>query len=329
MRVLVTGGAGYIGSHTAKELQAQGHVPIIYDNFSNGHRWACKWGDIVEGDVRDLAHLCSSLDRFKIDSIIHFAADAYVGESMGNPAKYFSNNVVGSITLLDAAIKSGIQSLVFSSSCATYGIPARVPVNEAMPQIPINPYGETKLIIEKALHWYSQAYSLNYAALRYFNAAGAASDAEIGEFHDPETHLIPLVIDSALGIGVAVQVLGNDYATRDGTAERDYIHVEDLARAHILALKYLAQGRTSFACNLGTGIGRTVAEVIDSVARECNVEVPFTIAPKRDGDPPSLVADSNLARKLLKWTPQKTFEDIVRDAVRWRRKVCSTRPTAD
>lgn len=320
MNVLVTGGAGYIGSHTAKELARQGFSPIVYDNFSTGHRWACKWGPHVEGDIGDGEKLARAIKNYNVQSIIHFAASAYVGESVKNPRKYFSNNVSGSLSLLNTALDQGVQNFVFSSSCATYGIPNSVPIKESTAQIPINPYGETKLIIEKALKWYSNAFPLRHAALRYFNAAGADKECETGENHDPETHLIPLVLDAALGKRDAIKIFGTDYPTRDGTAERDYVHVEDLARAHILALKKLDTEGESFSCNLGNGVGKTVQEVIDTVASVSERQVPNEEAARRAGDPPSLVADPSLAQELLGWKPQNNFEDIVTDALRWRLK---------
>ena len=242
MNVLVSGGAGYIGSHACKALAKAGYTPVTLDNFVYGHRWAVKWGPLVEGDLADDALVRRVFDEYDIDAVIHFAAYAYVGESMNEPGKYFRNNVVNTIKLLDAMLECGVGSIVFSSTCATYGLPVRVPIDEQHPQQPINPYGESKLFIERALHWYSVAHGIKAAALRYFNAAGADPDAEIGEDHDPETHLIPLVIQTALGQRSHVDIFGSDYPTPDGTAIRDYIHVTDLAKAHVQALEKLQSG---------------------------------------------------------------------------------------
>jgi UDP-glucose-4-epimerase GalE len=318
LNVLVTGGAGYIGSHTAKLLANSGLNPIVYDNFSMGHRWACQWGSVVEGDICDVEAVQRAIREHEIDSVIHFAASAYVGESVTNPRKYFYNNVRGSLSLLDAVVETGVRNVVFSSSCATYGVPPRGILTEAAPQLPVNPYGETKLVIEKALKWYAGAYDLNYAALRYFNAAGADKDGEIGEFHDPETHLIPLAIGAVLGTREALQIFGTDYDTRDGTAERDYVHVEDLAAAHLAALRMLRADSASFSCNLGTGSGTTVSEVLASLEKITGRPVPAVAATRRRGDPPSLVADARLAASLLGWRAKNTLEDMIDDAFRWQ-----------
>ena len=320
MRVLVTGGAGYIGSHTAKELSNQGMEPVVYDNLIHGHREACKWGPFIQGELHDLERLRECLREHKIEAVIHFAAYAYVGESMKDPGKYFWNNVEGSLSLIRAMRQESVNLMVFSSSCATYGIPESVPISEAEIQKPINPYGETKLIVERALHWYAQASPLKYAALRYFNAAGADKSGEIGEDHTPETHLIPLAIEAVLGKRDPLKIFGTDYATRDGTAERDYIHVEDLARAHVSALHHLANGNDSFCCNLGTGNGSTVREVLDELEKIAGKPVPADPAPRREGDPPSLVADPSLAEKLLGWKAENNLSDILQDAYRWHTK---------
>lgn len=318
MRVLVTGGAGYIGSHTAKELARQGHEPIVYDNLIHGHRWACKWGPFIQGELHNTEKLRECIRDYGVQSVIHFAAYAYVAESVKDPGKYFWNNVEGSLSLIRAVLSENVEQFVFSSSCATYGIPTQVPITEAEPQKPINPYGETKLIIEKALHWYSEAHAMNYAALRYFNAAGADKEGEIGEDHTPETHLIPLAIDACLGRRDPLKLFGTDYPTRDGTAERDYIHVEDLARAHVSALGHLSSGGESFQCNLGTGRGSTVKEVLDMLAEVSGKDVPAQPAARREGDPPSLVADPRLARELLGWEATNDLRDILTDAFSWQ-----------
>ncbi len=245
MSVLIVGGAGYIGSQTAKAVAAAGLEPIVFDNLVYGHEWAVKWGPLVRGDLADRALLVDVMKRHSVDAVIHFAAYAYVGESVTNPRKYFGNNVVGTLNLLDAMLDAGVRDVVFSSTCATYGEPQKVPISEDHPQNPVNPYGETKLAVEKMLHWYAQAYGLRYAALRYFNAAGADPDGQLGEDHDPETHLIPLAIDAAVLSSAELQIFGTDYPTPDGTAIRDYIHVVDLADAHLRALAKLRQSPTA------------------------------------------------------------------------------------
>lgn len=318
MRVLVTGGAGYIGSHTAKALASAGHDPVVFDNLSMGHRWAANWGTFVEGDLVDGELLRKTFREHQIEAVIHFAAFAYVGESVQDPRKYFQNNVVRTLSLLDAMVDSGVDRIIFSSTCATYGIPDRVPIDETHPQAPINPYGDSKLFVERALHWYRVAYGLNWMALRYFNAAGADPDGEIGELHDPETHLIPLVIYAALGRTDPVQIFGTDYPTDDGTAVRDYIHVADLADAHVRGLEYLAGGGESQALNLGTGSGYSVREVVDSVQRVSGKMVPAVEGTRRAGDPPRLVADASKAAEVLGWRPAYTeLDDIVRTAWHW------------
>jgi UDP-glucose-4-epimerase GalE len=317
MRVLVTGGGGYIGSHTCKALACHGFLPIVYDNFSTGHRENCRWGPVVKGDIGDGGSVRAAIREHKVEAVVHFAASAYVGESMVAPHDYYRNNVTGSLTLLEALRLEGVDRLVFSSSCATYGIPDAIPITEQTQQKPINPYGETKLTIERALHWYSQAQLLRYAALRYFNAAGADSQGDLGENHDPETHLLPLAVQAALGQRGPLAVFGDDYPTRDGTAERDYIHVEDLAQAHLVALTRLGQDESSFACNLGTGKGQTVREVLLTIERLSGRPVPFQIGPRRIGDPASLVADATLASTLLNWQPRHNFESIISTALAW------------
>jgi UDP-glucose-4-epimerase GalE len=315
--ILVTGGAGYIGSHTAKALAARGFTPVAYDNLVHGHGWAVQWGPFVEGDIRDRARLVDTLRRYDISAVLHFAAFAYVGESMKSPALYFENNVTGSLSLLDAVMECGARYVVFSSSCATYGIPDRMPIAEDTPQSPINPYGETKLIVERALRWYGTAYGISWAALRYFNAAGADPDGQLGELHQPETHLIPLVL-RATSTDTAFDVFGDDYPTRDGTCVRDYIHVSDLADAHVLALEYLMNGGPSVALNLGTGYGYTVREVIQAAQTVTGREVPHRIASRRPGDPAILVADPARAERVLGWRAHRSaLESIVSSAYAW------------
>jgi UDP-arabinose 4-epimerase len=304
MRVLVAGGAGYIGSHTAKILRRSGFDPIVFDNFCTGHRSAVRWGPVVEGDLADAALIRSAVKHYKIKAVIHFAASAYVDESIRNPRKYFRNNVTNTLNLLDAAVDAGVNYLVFSSTCATYGLPERLPIPEDHPQRPVSAYGESKLCVERALHWYGAAYGLNWTSLRYFNAAGADPDGESGEDHDPETHLIPLAISAALGKTPALNVFGIDYSTPDGTAVRDYVHVTDLAEAHSLALAYLLEGGKSGGVNLGTGSGHSVREVIAAVERVSGRRVPTRQAPRRPGDPPILVADAMTAHRLFGWQPR-------------------------
>jgi len=264
-RILVTGGAGYIGSHTAKALARAGFTPIVLDNLSEGHRGAVRWGPLIVGDLGDTDLVRTLLAEERIDAVIHFAANAYVGESMTEPARYFHNNVTNSLGLLDAMLEAGVQHIVFSSTCATYGTPLRLPIDEDHPQAPISPYGESKLFVERVLRSYARAYDLRWVALRYFNAAGADPEGEIGEVHDPETHLIPLAIDAAVDRNSDLSIYGHDYETPDGTAIRDFIHVADLASGHVQALKYLLAGGPSLAVNLGTGSGHSVDEVVTMI----------------------------------------------------------------
>ena len=322
MRVLVTGGAGYIGSHTAKALARAGYEPVVLDNFSTGHRWAAQWGNLVEGDLENSELISRVLKEHSVKAVIHFAASLLVGESMTHPQKYFWNNVVNTLKLLDAMVAGGLKHIVFSSSAAVYGIPHVVPIPEDHPRRPINAYGETKDMMERALHWYGVAYGIRAVPLRYFNAAGADPDGEIGEDHQPETHLIPLVIEATLGRGPFVEVYGTDYATKDGTAVRDYIHVTDLADAHVLALRYLMDGGESIALNLGTGYGYSVREVIAAVERHSDGRtVPYRDAPRRAGDPTTLVANPEQARELLGWRPQLSdLDTIVQTAWKWHAK---------
>jgi UDP-arabinose 4-epimerase len=318
--VLVTGGAGYIGSHTCKALANAGFNPVTLDNLVYGHRDAVKWGPFIEGDLADRALLGQVMREHSVLAVIHFAAYAYVGESVRDPEKYFRNNVANTLNLLEAMRATNVGSIVFSSTCATYGVPETVPTRENDAQRPVNPYGESKLFVERALHWLGAAHGLRWAALRYFNAAGADPDGELGEDHDPETHLIPLVIEAALGRRPYIEVYGTDYATADGTAVRDYIHVTDLAEAHVLALRQLLGGRTSLAVNLGTGQGHSVRDVIRTVEAVSKLPVPVREGPRRPGDPPVLVADATLAEQVLGWTPRLSdLTTIVDAAFAWHR----------
>jgi UDP-glucose-4-epimerase GalE len=319
--ILVTGGAGYIGSHTAKALAVRGFTPVVYDSLVYGHRWAVQWGPLIEGDIRDRAKLVDTLRDYDIAAVLHFAAFAYVGESMHSPGRYFNNNVTGSLSLLDAIVEAGTRHVVFSSSCATYGIPERMPIGEDTPQAPINPYGETKLMVERALRWYGAAHGITWTALRYFNAAGADSDGQLGESHMPETHLIPLVLQAVL-TGAPLNVFGDDYPTRDRTCMRDYIHVSDLADAHVLALEYLLDGGPSVALNLGTGNGYSIREVIEAAQAITGREVPYRMVPRRPGDPAILVADPSRAERTLGWRAQQSaLKNIVSTAWTWHTQV--------
>lgn len=316
--ILVTGGAGYIGSHVCKALAEAGHRPIAFDNLSRGHREAVRWGPLIEGDIAERAHVEAAIAEHGIVAVMHFAAFAYVGEAMIEPALYYQNNLVGTMALLEAMRAGGIDRIVFSSTCAVYGTPDRVPIGEDAPTRPVNPYGETKLAIERALHWYDAAYGLRSASLRYFNAAGADSAGEIGEAHEPETHLIPLVIEAALGRRDHIEIYGTDYPTPDGTAIRDYIHVEDLAAAHLRALDHLLAGGPSLAINLGAGSGHSVRQVIAAAEAVSGRRVPARERPRRPGDPPSLVADPRQAGKRLGWKARHSdLSTILGTAFAW------------
>ena len=327
--ILVTGGAGYIGSHACKALAGAGYLPVVYDNLSRGHREAVRWGPLVEGDLADGRHLAETLRRHDIAAVMHFAAYAYVGESMAQPGLYFRNNVANSLVLLEAMREAAVKRIVFSSTCATYGTPAAIPIRESAPQQPVNPYGESKLMIERALHWHGVAHGLAHVALRYFNAAGADPDGEIGEHHDPETHLIPLVLDAALGRRAQIDIYGTDYGTPDGTAIRDYIHVTDLAAAHVQALGYLERGGASTALNLATGQGHSVREVVAAAERVTGRRIPQREVARRPGDPPCLVADATLANRVLGWTPRLSdLDTIIATAWTWHKRQVAAAETA-
>lgn len=325
MSILVLGGAGYIGSHTAKSLSGAGFEPVVYDNLSAGHRWAVKWGPLIEADLCDENSLKLALKQHKVTAAIHFAANAYVGESVRDPRRYFENNVSNSLRLIHALLDAGVNCIVFSSSCAVYGVPGSSPISETHPKIPVNPYGESKLFIERVLDWYGRAYGLRWAALRYFNAAGADPGGEIGESHSPETHLIPRLIEKAMGTLDSVEVYGIDYPTADGTAIRDYVHVSDLADAHVTTLQHLISGGENFAANLGTGRGASVREVIAAVEHVSGAAIDVKIAPRRPGDPPQLVADATHAERLLGWRPRvSSLHSIVSSAWEWHRRTVPT-----
>ncbi len=325
MNILVTGGAGYIGSHTADAMEKSGHTAIIFDNLSAGYKWAVGSKTLVEADLANKLSIQRAVEQHNVEAVIHFAAHAYVGESVTEPRKYFENNAVNSLNLLNVMLDCGVKYIVYSSTCATYGFPERLPISEEHPQRPVNPYGESKLFIERVLHWYEKAYGLQWVALRYFNAAGAFG--QLGECHDPETHLIPLAIEAAL-TGVPVSVFGMDYPTEDGTAVRDYIHVEDLADAHLLALGYLLKRGTSRAFNLGTGQGNSVRQVLDMVEDASKAVVPYRAAARRPGDPAILVADNRAAIELLGWKPQRSsLREIVESAWLWHARSAKLKGT--
>ena len=317
-RILVTGGAGYIGSQTCKALAAAGHVPIALDNLVDGHRWAVCWGPLEVGDIADRDFLDGVIERHRPDAVIHFAAFAYVGESTRDPGRYYRNNVAGTLTLLEALRDHGIPRIIFSSTCATYGNPEQTPIAESHPQQPINPYGASKLMVERMLADFGGAHGLGWIALRYFNAAGADPDGELGEDHDPETHLIPLALRAARCGEPVLKVFGNDYPTPDGSCVRDYIHVSDLADAHVRSLDYLRGGGESGAFNLGTGKGASVFEVIECIQQVTGRAVPHEIVERRAGDPPVLYADARKAGRLLGWTPRyPELAETIAHAWRW------------
>jgi UDP-arabinose 4-epimerase len=306
--VLVTGGAGYIGAHACKALKAAGFTPVVFDNLIFGHRDHVRWGPFRHGDIGDRETLSRVMREFQPVAVMHFAAYAFVGESVTDPGKYYRNNVAGSLALLEAMRDHGVKHLIFSSTCATYGIPTQVPIPETHPKAPINPYGWTKFMMETMMADFATAHGLRYVALRYFNAAGADPDGEAGEHHDPETHLIPRVLDAVLGLIPHLTVFGTDYPTPDGTCIRDYIHVADLADAHVLALQYLEQGGTESVFNLGNGNGHSVKQIITAAEAVTGKTVPVVFGERRAGDPPALVGDAAKARRLLNWNPR--FGDI-------------------
>lgn len=318
-RVLVTGGAGYIGSHTCKALAKRGYVPVVYDNLVYGHQDLVKWGPFEVGDILDRKRINQVIERYKPSAIIHFAAYAYVGESVEDPSKYYRNNVTGSLTMLEAMRDHQIENIVFSSSCSMYGVPRYVPIPEQHPIAPINPYGRTKAIVEQMLQDFDSAYGIKSVSLRYFNAAGADPDGETGELHDPETHLIPLVLDVAAGKMPYVTIYGDDYDTLDGTCIRDFIHVTDLAQAHVLALEKLYEKEMSAVYNLGTGRGFSVREVIETSRSVTGENIPVKIGHRRAGDPSCLVADASKAKVELRWMPYfENLAEIIKSAWRWR-----------
>lgn len=319
--ILVTGGAGYVGSHACKALAAANYQPVTYDNLSTGHEWAVRWGPLEVGDLADAVRLHNVLALHKPAAVIHFAASAYVAESVADPAKYYRNNVVGSLSLLEAMRDNRVNHLVFSSTCSVFNSDSPDSIAEDRLPAPLNPYGASKLAIERMIADFGVAYGLRSAVLRYFNAAGADPDGEIGEAHDPEPHLIPRAIDAALGRTAEIEILGNDWPTPDGTCIRDYVHVSDLARAHVLALGYLLDGGPSTVVHLGSGQGYSVRQIIDTVGAIAGLLVPVRIAPRRPGDPAVLVASSERAKALLGWTPALSHLDtMIASAMTWARK---------
>lgn len=324
--ILVTGGAGYIGSHACKALAAAGYFPVSYDNLVSGHEWAVRWGPLEIGDIADRERLDAVLTRYRPAAVLHFAAFAYVGESVQDPGKYYRNNVAGSLTLLEAMRDHGIRQMVFSSTCATYGFPQTLPILESQLQQPINPYGASKLMIERMLADFSAAHGLRAVSLRYFNAAGADPDAVIGELHEPETHLIPLALKAA-ETSKQLTVFGTDYPTPDGTCIRDYTHVSDLADAHVCALQLLESGAASASFNLGTGRGWSVSEVIRQVTTYTGKELAVYHGPRREGDPPELVAGVDRARVILGWQARFGLAEIIRDAWSWEQRLRNGMPT--
>jgi UDP-glucose 4-epimerase/UDP-arabinose 4-epimerase len=317
--VLVAGGAGYIGAHTCKALHEAGYLPVTLDNLVTGYEAAVKWGPLIKADLRDREAILRAIQTYDIKSAIHFAAFSLVGESTRDPAKYYDNNVGAAVAFTSALIEGGVQSLVFSSTAAAYGIPQTTPIPETHPLSPINPYGGSKIAFEQALHWLSQAHPLRYTVLRYFNAAGADFDGEIGESHVPETHLIPLICQAALGTGKPLTVFGTDYDTKDGTCIRDYIHVVDLGDAHVRAVKRLLEGGENRIFNVGAGEGVTVLDMLQTAERVLGRPVPHSFGPRREGDPVSLVADTTRIRAELAWTPQYSdLETLIRTASQWQ-----------
>lgn len=318
--ILIAGGAGYIGSHTNKVLNQRGYKTVVYDNLSRGHREFVKWGNFVEGDLadKDKLHLC--FETYQIEAVMHFCAFCYVGESVNHPSEYYRNNIVNTLNLLDVMVEHDVKHFIFSSTCSTYGNPIQIPITENHPQQPINPYGKSKLMVEQILKDYDDAYGMRHVCLRYFNAAGADPEGEIGEWHEPETHLIPLVLQAATGESECINIYGCDYDTPDGTCIRDYIHVNDLAEAHISALEYLKNDAFSDSFNLSNGNGFSVKEVIHEAELITGNAVKFLETSRRPGDPPILVGSADKARKILNWQPQYLrLDDMIKTAWSWYR----------
>ena len=319
--ILIVGGAGYIGSHLNKEISKKGYKTVVFDNLSYGHEDFVKWGIFKQGDLGNIEDIRKVFKEHQIEAVMHFAAFTYVGESVEDPQKYYMNNVKNTLNLLQVMLEENVKHFVFSSTCATYGNPIEIPITETHPQNPINPYGKGKLVIEQVLNDYSNAYGLKYASLRYFNAAGADPDCEIGEMHNPETHLIPLILDAASGEREDIKIFGSDYDTPDGTCIRDYIHVTDLAEAHILALEHLQKGGESDVFNLGNGSGFSVKEVIETARRITGKTIKEVEAPRRPGDPSIFIGSSKKAMEILKWKPKyNKLSQIIKTAWEWHKK---------
>lgn len=316
--VLVVGGAGYIGSHVSKELLRCGYIPVVFDNLCHGHRWAVRYGPLFCGDLDDRESLCAAFEEYTPCAVVHLASHIHVRESVENPYKYYHTNLCGTLNLLHVMARYGVRPLVFSSTASVYGEPNYLPIDELHPQMPLNPYGKSKWMVEQLLEDFQRAHGLQFLVLRYFNAAGADPSGEIGEAHSPETHLIPLVIQTAMKIRPFLTVYGTDHPTPDGTAIRDYVHVTDLARAHIAGIHWLLRGGEPLALNLGTGKGYSIREVISSVERLCGQQVPLQFAPRSPADPPILIADASKAQELLDWTPlHSSLDQIIQSAWDW------------
>ncbi len=316
--ILVAGGAGYIGSHASRDLHAAGFIPLVIDNLSKGHPESVICGELLEGDLKDEKFLDQVFENYPVQGVMHFASKCYVGESMSDPAIYYEENLSSALTLLRAMLKHRVNKFIFSSSCATYGNPVELPLRETHPQDPVNPYGETKYFIERILKHYDRAYGLRFCALRYFNAAGASPDGQIGESHDPETHLIPRILGTVTGKYEKVQIFGDDYPTPDGTCLRDYIHVSDLASAHRKALQWISKNDASEFFNLGTGTAYSVRQILESAYKATGSKIPVETAPRRPGDPPELVADPAKARRVLGWEPAFSgLDTIMETAWKW------------
>jgi UDP-glucose 4-epimerase len=325
--ILVVGGAGYIGSHTCLDLSDKGYTPVVFDNLANGHLEFVRWGPFERGDIRDRARIDEVFRRYRPVAVIHFAGLIEVGESIKDPMRFFENNVAGSLTLLSATLDAGIDKFVFSSTCATYGIPTEIPLREEHDQLPINPYGRSKLLVEQVLRDLDSYKALRSVVLRYFNAAGADPEGRIGEWHTPETHAVPLAIDVALGRRPVFKIFGSDYDTRDGTCVRDFVHVMDLANAHTRAIEYLLDGGGSTSLNLGTGDGTTVKELLSTIESVSGRRLPTEYAARREGDSPKLVADNTKAMEILQWKPHHNMTSIIKSAWNWHSRTNTTAAT--
>jgi UDP-glucose 4-epimerase len=323
--ILIVGGAGYIGSHINKALNKQGFKTVVFDNLSSGKKELVKWGEFVEGDLGNIENIRDVFKRYQIEAVMHFAAFKAVGESVADPQKYYQNNVINTLNLFRVMLENKVDKFIFSSSAAVFGSPQYIPIDEGHPQNPINPYGETKLVVEHIMRDYDKAYDFRYVSLRYFNACGADLDGDVGEWQGSSTNLVPMVLDAAIGAREDIKIFGTDYSTADGTCIRDYIHVADLAEAHVLALKYLMEGQKSAVFNLGNGKGFSVKEVVEMAKKVTGIEFKVTDAERRAGDPSELVADSRKAKEILKWEPKYfDLETIVSSAWNWHKQFKKT-----